>query len=107
VVQLPCMYCRERFATRARTGFTVADYIEIFVRRWLHSHLCYRTPVKHWPTTTRPRKQPDQDNHELAKIPDTAQSRESTLHADIAQQAAFLARAPSVAGRLAVKLVVA
>jgi transposase InsO family protein len=41
------MYYRERFATRARARFAVAEYIEIFYnRRRLHSHLGYRTPAE-------------------------------------------------------------
>ena len=39
------MYYRQRFATRARARFAVAEYIEIFYnRRRLHSTLGYRTP---------------------------------------------------------------
>ena len=41
------MYYRERFATRARARFAVAEYIEIFYnRRRVHSHLGYRTPAE-------------------------------------------------------------
>jgi len=41
------MYYRERFATRAKARFAVAEYIEIFYnRRRLHSHLGYRTPAE-------------------------------------------------------------
>ncbi len=39
------MYHRERFATRARARFAVADYIEVFYNRQRsHSSLAYRTP---------------------------------------------------------------
>jgi putative transposase len=41
------MYYRQRFATRAKARFAVAEYIEIFYnRRRLHSSLGYRTPVE-------------------------------------------------------------
>jgi len=41
------MYHRQRFDTRARARFAVAEYIEIFYnRRRLHSHLGYRTPAE-------------------------------------------------------------
>ena len=41
------MYYRQRFDTRARARFAVAEYIEIFYnRRRLHSHLGYRTPAE-------------------------------------------------------------
>ena len=41
------MYYRQRFGTRARARFAVAEYIEIFYnRRRLHSHLGYRTPAE-------------------------------------------------------------
>jgi transposase InsO family protein len=41
------MYYRQRFATRARARFAVAEYIEIFYNRQrLHSHLGYRTPAE-------------------------------------------------------------
>ena len=39
------MYHRQKFATRTRARFAVADYIEVFYnRRRLHSTLGYRTP---------------------------------------------------------------
>lgn len=41
------MYYRQAFATRARAGFTVAEYIEVFCnRRRLHSTLGHRTPLE-------------------------------------------------------------
>ena len=41
------MYHRQRFATRARARFAVADYIEVFYNRQrLHSTLGYRTPAE-------------------------------------------------------------
>jgi transposase InsO family protein len=41
------MYYRQRFDTRARARFAVAEYIEIFYNRQrLHSHLGYRTPAE-------------------------------------------------------------
>jgi putative transposase len=41
------MYHRQRFGTRAKARFAVAEYIEIFYnRRRLHSHLGYRTPAE-------------------------------------------------------------
>jgi putative transposase len=41
------MYYRQRFATRARALFAVAEYIEVFYNRQrLHSTLGYRTPVE-------------------------------------------------------------
>jgi transposase InsO family protein len=41
------MYYRQRFDSRARARFAVAEYIEIFYnRRRLHSHLGYRTPAE-------------------------------------------------------------
>jgi transposase InsO family protein len=41
------MYYRQRFNTRARARFAVAEYIEIFYNRQrLHSHLGYRTPAE-------------------------------------------------------------
>ena len=41
------MYHRQRFDTRARARFAVAEYIEIFYnRRRLHSSLGYRTPAE-------------------------------------------------------------
>lgn len=41
------MYHRQRFTTRARARFAVAEYIEIFYNRQrLHSHLGYRTPAE-------------------------------------------------------------
>jgi len=41
------MYYRNRFATRARARFAVAEYIEVFYNRQrLHSTLGYRTPVE-------------------------------------------------------------
>jgi putative transposase len=41
------MYYRQRFDTRSRARFAVAEYIEIFYnRRRLHSHLGYRTPAE-------------------------------------------------------------
>lgn len=40
------MYCRHRFATRARARFAVAEYIEVFYNRTrLHSTLGYKTPA--------------------------------------------------------------
>lgn len=41
------MYHRQRFDTRARARFAVAEYIEIFYNRQrLHSALDYRTPAE-------------------------------------------------------------
>lgn len=41
------MYYRQRFPTRARARFAVAEYIEIFYNRQrLHSTLGYRTPAE-------------------------------------------------------------
>ena len=41
------MYHRERFHTRARARFAVAEYIEIYYNRQrLHSTLGYRTPAE-------------------------------------------------------------
>lgn len=41
------MYSRERFATKARARFAVAEYIEVFYNRQrLHSALGYRTPAE-------------------------------------------------------------
>ena len=41
------MYYRQRFATRAKARFAVAEYIEIFYNRQrLHSTLGYRTPAE-------------------------------------------------------------
>jgi putative transposase len=41
------MYHRQRFASRARARFAVAEYIEIFYNRQrLHSALAYRTPAE-------------------------------------------------------------
>ena len=41
------MYHHQRFATRARARFAVADYIEVFYNRIrLHSTLGYRTPTE-------------------------------------------------------------
>ena len=41
------MYYRQRFSTRARARFAVAEYIEVFYNRQrLHSHLGYRTPAE-------------------------------------------------------------
>ena len=41
------MYYRQRFDSRARARFAVAEYIEVFYnRRRLHSHLGYRTPAE-------------------------------------------------------------
>jgi transposase InsO family protein len=41
------MYHRQRFDTRARARFAVAEYIEIFYNRQrLHSTLAYRTPAE-------------------------------------------------------------
>jgi putative transposase len=41
------MYYRQRFDTRARARFAVAEYIEIFYNRQrLHSYLGYRTPAE-------------------------------------------------------------
>jgi putative transposase len=41
------MYYRQRFGTRARARFAVAEYIEIFYNRQrLHSYLGYRTPAE-------------------------------------------------------------
>ena len=41
------MYYRQRFDTRAKARFAVAEYIEIFYnRKRLHSHLGYRTPAE-------------------------------------------------------------
>jgi putative transposase len=41
------MYYRQRFSTRARARFTVAEYIEVFYNRQrLHSSLGYRTPAE-------------------------------------------------------------
>ena len=41
------MYYRQRFDTRAKARFAVAEYIEIFYNRQrLHSHLGYRTPAE-------------------------------------------------------------
>jgi transposase InsO family protein len=41
------MYHRDRFPTRARARYAVAEYIEIFYNRQrLHSSLGYRTPAE-------------------------------------------------------------
>jgi putative transposase len=41
------MYYRQRFETRARARFAVAEYIEVFYNRQrLHSYLNYRTPAE-------------------------------------------------------------
>ena len=41
------MYYRQRFDTKARARFAVAEYIEIFYNRQrLHSHLGCRTPAE-------------------------------------------------------------
>jgi transposase InsO family protein len=41
------MYHRQRFTTRARARFAVAEYVEIFYNRQrLHSHLGYRSPAE-------------------------------------------------------------
>ncbi len=41
------MYHRQRFDTRGRARFAVADYIEVFYNRQrLHSTLGYRTPAE-------------------------------------------------------------
>jgi putative transposase len=41
------MYYRQRFDTRAKERFAVAEYIEIFYnRKRLHSNLGYRTPAE-------------------------------------------------------------
>ena len=41
------MYYREKFTTRARARFAVAEYIEVFYNRQrLHSSLGYRTPAE-------------------------------------------------------------
>jgi len=41
------MYHRQRFATKARARFAVADYIEVFYnRKRMHSTLGYRTPAQ-------------------------------------------------------------
>ena len=41
------MYYRQRFDTRAKARFAVAEYIEIFYnRKRLHSSLGYRTPAE-------------------------------------------------------------
>ncbi|MEU4645718.1 integrase core domain-containing protein, partial [Micromonospora sp. NPDC023814] len=41
------MYHRQRFDTRARARFAVAEYIEVFYNRQrLHSALDYRTPAE-------------------------------------------------------------
>jgi putative transposase len=41
------MYYRQRFDTRAKARFAVAEYIEIFYnRKRLHSNLGYRTPAE-------------------------------------------------------------
>jgi len=41
------MYYRDRFPTRARARFAVAEYIEVFYNRQrLHSTLGYRTPTE-------------------------------------------------------------
>ena len=41
------MFHHQRFPTRARARFAVADYIEVFYnRRRLHSALDYRTPAQ-------------------------------------------------------------
>ena len=41
------MYYRQRFLTRARARFAVAEYIEVFYNRQrLHSTLGYRTPAE-------------------------------------------------------------
>jgi putative transposase len=41
------MYHRQKFTTRARARFAVAEYIEIFYNRQrLHSTLGYRTPAE-------------------------------------------------------------
>jgi len=41
------MYYRQRFGTRSRARFAVAEYIEVFYNRQrLHSTLGYRTPAE-------------------------------------------------------------
>jgi len=41
------MYYRQRFATKARARFAVADYIEVlYSRLCMHSTLGYRTPAQ-------------------------------------------------------------
>jgi transposase InsO family protein len=41
------MYYRDKFPTRARARFAVAEYIEVFYNRQrLHSTLGYRTPAE-------------------------------------------------------------
>jgi putative transposase len=41
------MYYRQRFNTRGKARFAVAEYLEIFYNRQrLHSHLGYRTPAE-------------------------------------------------------------
>jgi transposase InsO family protein len=41
------MYHRQRFDSRAKARFAVAEYIEIFYnRKRLHSSLGYRTPAE-------------------------------------------------------------
>ena len=41
------MYYRQRFDSKTRARFAVAEYIEVFYNRWrLHSYLGYRTPAE-------------------------------------------------------------
>ena len=41
------MYHRQRFTTKARARFAVANYIEVFYnRKRMHSTLGYRTPAQ-------------------------------------------------------------
>ena len=47
------MFHHEAFATRARTRFAVADYIEVFYNRIRrHSTIGYRTPTQAWAQRT-------------------------------------------------------
>ena len=41
------MYYRQAFATKARSRFAVAEYIEVFYnRKRMHSSIGYRTPAQ-------------------------------------------------------------
>jgi putative transposase len=68
------MYYRQRFGTRARARFAVAEHLEIFFsRQRLHSYLGYRTTAEAL-ADHQTRAAADHDNHqELSKILDTAE----------------------------------
>jgi len=63
------MYYRERFNTRAKARFAVAEYIEIFYNRKGCTHTCAIPPRPKPLPSTRPEQRPDHHNHqELSKI---------------------------------------